>query len=72
MHKLRGVSRVERERRLRQHAHESRRRDHSLALERAAELLAVQELHDERVGAVVRGLEAEHLDDVLVRQRALT
>ena len=52
-----------------EHADEALGREHLLALEDEAELLAVEELHDQEPRRRDHvALEVEHLDDVLVRQ----
>jgi hypothetical protein len=53
---------------LAEQAHHAPRQDGAFALERGAQLLAVQVFHDQPERAVVGGLEVEHLHDVIVGQ----
>ena len=69
VHELARVRLVQTERHLREHAHESRRSHSLFALEREAELFAVEVLHDQEpdIGLLV-ALEIGDAHDVVVRQ----
>ena len=67
MDELARVGALQANGRLAQQPHHAPRQDRTFALQRGAQLFAVEVFHDQRKRAVVGGLKVEHLHDVIVR-----